>query len=267
MSLVLVLILLACLFGPPLLGGLTAGLLEYCQAKKEGRPLPSLLLPFPGFLAGLRQPAADRWALQWALLSLTLQVAAMCLLGLQRSLPSVLLFQAAGAWSLLLAAAIRQEAAGTPDISRTIRSLLIQQPLLFLMAAGLFFATGSFSLKNLSETPRLLGIDLPLQWLVLLGVAQVSRDNAPASSSPAGPVAAVMRLSQCYASGCLLLLAGFFWTRSVAGAIVAAVVLQVAFSLLRFVRTPWLSKLANYWGYAFFASGLNLLWVYIKYWQ
>ena len=67
MSLVLVLILLACLFGPPLLGGLTAGLLEYCQAKKEGRPLPSLLLPFPGFFAGLRQPAADRWALQWAL--------------------------------------------------------------------------------------------------------------------------------------------------------------------------------------------------------
>ena len=262
-----VLIVLACLFAPPVLGGLTAGSMNYCQAKKEGRQLPSLFQTFSTFMSKLRQPAAGQRSLQWALLSLSFQIAAIVLLGLQKTLPPVLLLYTAGAWVLLFVTSFRPVSISGPDLTHAVRSLLTLQPLLFLVMAGLYFVTGGFSLQILPEIPRVLGIDLPLLWLILPVVEYETRQTMTAYFPADGPLASVMALTQCYASGSVLLLAGFFWTRSVAGAMACAVILQISLSLLRFVRAPWLSKLADYWGYVYFTGVVNLLWVYIKYWQ
>ena len=263
-----ILLLAVCLIAPPLIGGVGAGAFYYYEAKKIGRNTPSLLTYFEEFFVRLRTRSATLPPAQvfLAALSLTFHVAALGMLVWRKSLPPVLFFQATGLLTMVLAGSFRCVPFVGPSLNHALRSFLSTQPLLFLIAAGVFFASGSFSLMATTEISRVLGVNLPLLWLVLLGI-EFAGPRAVIANAPEGDaVDALIQLSQCYRSATLLLLAGFFWTHGLVAAIVAAVLLQGILVIVPKLRLPWRTPVAGSWGLAYFAAGLNVLWLYLKFW-
>ena len=262
------LILTICLIAPLLIGGLSAGAIRYYDAKKTGRNTPSLLAPFTEVLVRLRLRSATLHPAQvfLAALSLAFHGLALGLLVWRKNLPPVLFLQAAGLLTMVLAGSGRSVPFVGPSLNHALRSSLTIQPLLFLIAAGVFFASGSFSLMPVSEFSWVLGINLPLLWLVLLRI-EAAGPRAVAAKAPEGDmVDALIQLSQCYRSATLLLLAGLFWAQGMVGAVAAAVLLHGILVIAPKLRLPWRTQLADSWGLAYFAAGLNICWLYIKFW-
>lgn len=263
-----ILILTVCLIAPPLIGGLSAGAIHYYEAKKTGRNTPSLLAPFSELLVRLRRRSATLQpaTIFLAALSLAFHGAALGMLAWQKSLPPMLFFQAAGFLTMVLAGSFRSVPFAGPSLNHALRSFLTIQPLLFLIAAGVFFASGSFSLMSEPEFSRVLGVNLPLLWLVLLLIEAAGPRAVVANASAGDATDALIQLSQCYRSATLLLLAGFFWTHGMVGAVVAAVLLQGILAIVPKLRLPWRPPVSGSWGLAYFAAGLNVCWLYIKFW-
>ena len=263
-----IVILTVCLIAAPMIGGFSAGAIRYYEAKKTGRNTPSLLTSLTDFLVRLRRRPATLQPAQvfLAALSLAFHGAALGMLVWQKSLPPVLFFQAVGLLMMVLAGSFRSVPFVGPSLNHALRSFLTIQPLLFLIAAGVFLASGSFSLMPAPENSRVLGVNLPLLWLVLL-LIEAAGPRAAVANAPEGDAAdALIQLSQCYRSATLLLLAGFFLMHGVVGAIVAAVLLQGILAIVPKLQLPWRTPVAGSWGLAYFAAGLNVCWLYIKFW-
>ena len=258
----------ACLIAPPLIGGLSVAAVRYYDAKKTGRETPFLFSAISDFLARLRRKPSmfqpERFF--WATLSLAFHLAALGVLVWQKSLPPVLFLQAAGLLTMVLAGSSRLVPYVGPSLNHALRSFLTSQPLLFLIAAGVFFASGGFSLQPAPEISRVLGVNLPLLWLVLLLIEAAGPRAVDANAPEGDAVDALIQLSQCYRSAMLLLLAGFFWTYDTVGAVLAAVVLQGILAIVPKLPLPWREPLSGSWGLAYFAAGLNVCWLYLKFW-
>ena len=138
--------------------------------------------------------------------------------------------------------------------------------LAWTIAAGVFFASGGFSLQPAPEISRVLGVNLPLLWLVLLLIEAAGPRAVDANAPEGDAVDALIQLSQCYRSAMLLLLAGFFWTYDTVGAVLAAVLLQGILAIVPKLPLPWREPLSGSWGLAYFAAGLNVCWLYLKFW-
>ncbi|HWR29065.1 MAG TPA: hypothetical protein VN631_04455 [Negativicutes bacterium] len=265
-------IIALCLFVPPLIGGLVAGADRIFDAKKQGMDAPSLLQPFQDFYALWRNEVVGvpRHSLGYVFLSMAFFLMALVLLGLQKNLPPILFLQAFGVLALIMGGMARPVPYFGLSVNHGLKAFLTQQPILLLVTIGIFFATGSFNFSAIKEYPRLLVIDLPLLCAALLIVEYANRSalNAGAASDPS---LAVLKLANCYRAGTLLLLAGFFFAHSLAGAALAAIVLHVLLILISRAATyeNWrmkMQKLQWEWGYVYFGCGLNLIWIYIKYW-
>jgi len=259
-------IITLCLIVPPLIGGLVAGAGRIFDAKKQGMDAPSLLQPFQDFDALWRNEAAGD-SLSYVFMSMAFQVMALVLLGLQKNLSPVLFLQAFGVLALIMGGMARPVPYFSLSVNHGLKAFLTHQPILLLVAVGIFFATGSFNFSAIKEYPRLMVIDFPLLCAALLIVEYANRNaiNAGAASDPS---LAVLKLANCYRAGTLLLLAGFFFAHSLAGAALAAIVLHVLLVLIPRAAAyeTWRRKTQWSWGYVYFGCGLNLIWIYIKYW-
>ena len=260
----------ACLLLPPLIGVLTEGVLYQLDAKKAGRTVPSLLAPFQEYVVNLRLPltAVPNEQTTCILLSMAFQLLAIVMMGLQRELPPILLLQAFGVLALIMAGMSKTVPYSHLTINHALRAFLTSQPLLMLVAAGIFFATGNFNLGGIKDYPRLLVVDLPFLFIVLILVELAAR-TAAKEEAASDPMLAFVKLANCYRSGTLLLLAGFFFAHSIAAAALAAIVL---YAILRGAPHAW-PRAAGWlkaewsWGFLYFVCGLNLIWLYIKYWM
>jgi len=262
-------IIVACLLVPPLIGGLVAGVVRIFDAKKQGLDAPPLLQPFQDYYALWRnEPAATlRDPLFFVLLSMAFHLMALVMLGLQKNLSPVLFLQAFGVLVLIMGGMSRPVPYYGLSANHALKAFLISQPLVFLVAAGVFFATGSFDVSAVNEYPRLLVFDLPLLCMALLLVEKETRSDENESAANGRALLAV-KLANCYRAGTFLLLAGFFFAHSLAGAVWAAIILNIllAVSSRISLRKARELKAAWGWGYVFFACGVNLTWIYIKYW-
>lgn len=254
---------------PPLMGGLVAGAGRIFDAKKQGLDAPSLLQPFQDYYSLWRNEPAEtpRDSLLFVLLSMTFHLMALVMLGVKNNLPPVLFMQAFGMVVLIIGGMPRPVPYYGLSANHALKAFLISQPLVFLVAAGVFFATGSFDVSAVNEYPRLLVFDLPLLCMALLLVEKETRSDENESAAN-GRALLVVKLAHCYRAGTFLLLAGFFFSHSLAGAVWAAIILNVlmAVSSRISLRKARALKAAWGWGYVFFACGVNLTWIYIKYW-
>ncbi len=260
----------ACLLLPPLIGGLTEGVLYRFHAKGAGRTVPSLLAPFQEVAVNLRLPltAVPNEQILCILMAMVFHLLAIVMMGLQRELPSILLLQAFGVLALIMAGMSRTVPYSHLTINHALRAFLTAQPLLMLVAAGIYFATGNFNLGGVKDYPRLLVVDLPFLFMVLI-LVELAAPSAVNEVSASDPMLAFVKLANCYRSGTMLLLAGCFFAHSLLMAALAAIILH---ALLR-VTPHALPRAAGWvkaewsWGFLYFACGVNLLWIYIKYWM
>jgi len=268
-------IIAACVLVPPLAGGMIEGVFRRFVAKKQGRDIPPLLQPFQEIVAILRQTPMSGSSEQTVcvLLSITFQVAALLMLVLQRDLPPVLFMQGFGVLALIMGGISRAYPYFGLSVNHALKAFLYCQSVLFLAAIGVFFATGSFNLGAVKEYPRLLVLDLPLLFMALLLVELTTRnaacEGALNADLPGDPGWAVASVSNCFRSSTLMLVAGFFVAHSLTGAVMAAGLLYVILLAVSngSLKKGWPLKFEWSWGYVFFACGLNLVWIYIKYWM
>ena len=149
-----------------------------------------------------------------------------------------------------------------------LKAFLTSQPVLFLVAAGVFLTTGSFNFSEIANYPRLLVIDTPLLLAALLFVTHETERNVKGIAAQ-GPLSVLIQLAACYQTATLLLFAGYFFGHGLGAAALAAVLL---YALLTFVsyagpNAAWQQYKAEWcWESVFFACGLNLVWIYLKYW-
>ena len=210
-------------------------------------------------------------------LCFTFNLMALYMLALQMNLLPALFLQSFSALALLVGETSMNPLAQQKIASRRLRDFLIQQPILLAVAVGFFFATGSFTVSDSAMQPKILLAEAPLLFFAVLGIAYfTAKDNSsilllqPESTeanSLGGIIAAAKSLAEVYRLSFLLLLAGLLVGYGPGYAAVAAIALYAL--IIRF--GPVLQSLLRRnrvelnWTYVFFAVGLNLTWLYIKY--
>jgi hypothetical protein len=263
-------IIVACLLSPPVIGGFVQCLTRSLDAKKRGRSVPPFFQSISDFFSILRQNPAtvSREQTVCALLSMTFYLTALGMLALQKHLPFILFLQAFGALAIIMGGMSRPVPYSGASVNHALKAFLTYQSVLFLVAMGFFFATGSFSLATVKQYPRLLVIDLPFLFMALL-LVDYAAQCAVSEGGSVDTAMALAMLANCYRTATLVLFAGFFLSHSLLGAAEAAILLYaiVSISIFRAQEHGLLRRnLERGWGYLFFVCGLNLVWVYIKYW-
>jgi len=261
----------ACIGVPPLVAGLFDGVVHHFAAKKQGRAVPSLFQVFHEMAAAFKAAPAEASKVHTAcvLLSMAFHLVALVMLGLQRDLPPILFLHAFGLLALILGGMTRTRPYYGLNLTCELREIFTSQPVLLLSAVGIFFATGSFNPAAVTEYPRMLVVDLPLLCLAVLLVEQHRRNVAKDETPDADPALAIVKLANCYRSATVLLFAGFFFSHSLTGASIVAVLLHIVlrYSYQASAYLPAPVKAAWSWGYVLWGCSLNLIWVYLKYWM
>lgn len=252
----------------PFVSGLIAGCADKLQARLAGSSEPSLLQPFTNFRQLLRQnlnSVGDSLAIA-SLLQLVFSLLAVGVLVLQMNIVAALFFQAIAVLIVITVGMNRPVCAGDMSVNSKLQTFLTSQPILLLIGAGVGLTAGSFMLGSGQTSQWPLIVELPFLWGSLLYVTYVL-GKFELDKIFNGPLLAVAQLADCFRQAMLLLLAGVFFSRSLLGACVVAVLLGCGLSAvdcLRF-RLPWRLKMTWGWGYVYFACAINLSWVYIKY--
>lgn len=263
-------IIVSCIFGPPLIGGLIVAFGRQWNAKKQGRTVSPLLqfLPVYGEMRWNASVKVPGDLFFWLLLSVTFHLLALVLLGFQKNLAPILFFQAAGVLAMILGGMTHSISYFGLSFNHGLKAFLTSQPVLFLVAAGVFLTTGSFNFTEIANYPRLLVIDSPLLFAALLFVTHETERNVNETAAQ-GPLSALIQLAACYQTATLLLFAGYFFGHGLGAAALAAVLLYVLLTIVSYAgpNDAWRQYKAEWgWEAAFFACGLNLVWIYIKYW-
>ena len=211
------------------------------------------------------------------LLYLGFNFMAVCMLALKLNLMSALSLQAFGFLAMFVGEYSQNHLRKRSDCNRLLKEFLILQPVLFAVATGFFFATGSFTIADSVQQPRLLIAELPLLFLALIGFSYLSvKENLAAGmrkpdlrEPELGCSFAVVarRLAEIYRLAFFLLLSGMLMGYGVVTATAAALIL--------YALMVWAGPAVQHrirrgrfelnWKHVFFAVGVNLTWLYIKY--
>jgi ech hydrogenase subunit B len=201
-------------------------------------------------------------------LHLVFNLLALVMLTLQMNLLPILFVQAFAASALIMARMGANIPFSEQSANCALKKFLTDQSLLFVVAIGVFFATGTFKITDVFEHPKFLFADLPLLLVALLVILYSMGKPESEVAVFSGPMLALVELAQCYRKAFLLLFAGLFFAHNLLWAVVAAVLIYLLVALSDRIPfgSAWRVKFAWSWGYVFFACGLNLTWVYLKYW-
>ena len=208
---------------------------------------------------------------------LVFSLTALCISALQMNLLPAVFLQLFGVLAMLAGEIFENRLPQQKIATRVMNEYLVFQPVLIAAAVGFSFATGSFLISDSTQHPRFLLAELPILFCAVLGIAYLAgKENQDALIQQAelcSPVvgdrmnAAVKAMATVYRDGYLLLLAGLLVGYGLAAAAVMAVGLYVFLIwggplVLRLLRRK---RLEIHWTHWYFAVGLNLIWLYIKY--
>jgi hypothetical protein len=252
----------------PVAAGLMAGAFNKLQAKWTGGSEPSLLQPFINFrqLLGqeLKSPGDSRAITN--LMQLAFSVLAVSMLVLQKNIVAALFFQAIAGLMAIMASTSNSDCDGETTVDFKMKAFLTYQPVLLAVGAGIGLAAGSFLLDVGQAASRPLIVELPFLWGALVYVIYAS-GKLDLDGIFAGPMLAVAKLAASFRQAALLLLAGIFFTHSLLGACMVAILLACSLAATDcfLLRLPWRLPMTWGWGYVYFACTVNLSWLYIKY--
>ena len=270
-------IVAACILLPPLSGIFAEWL--YCRCGKvASKDRFSLKQTFSEINRRLKEPVVVPAAYRICVFfQLTFNLIGLCMLALKQNLLPALFFQAFGVLAIIAGEISVNRLSQGKATERMLKDFLVCQPVLLAAAAGYFLATGSFTIAETVQQQRILAAELPLLLVAVLGIAYFAGKDSltvflrqPENNvfvSFGGIVAAANILAEIYRKAFLLLLSGLLVGYGPAGAVVWAFVFYASLgwavpALLRWLRR---NRVEVHWIHVFFAVGLNLSWLYIKY--
>ncbi len=226
----------------PLLGGLLSGIDRVLTARMQGRVGPPVLQPFYDVfkLLGKEPLAANRRQVAWALGYLVLIMASLVLLGLGGDLLIIVFTMAFAAGSFVLGGFSVRSPYSHIGSQRELLQMLAYEPVLILLALGVYLQTGSFMVKDLVHQAQPLLASLPLVFIALLIVLTIKIRKSPfdlatshhghqelvkgITTEYSGPYLALIEVTHWYELVLVLGLAALFWTQPLWAGILLALI-------------------------------------------
>jgi ech hydrogenase subunit B len=170
-ALILIYVIAAIILAP-ILGGFLAGIDRVLSARLQGRKGPPIEQPFYDFfkLLGKEQIASSRLQLIWMYGYLMLIVACLIFLILRQDILVLVFLLGFAGVSLALGGFSSKSPYSHFGANRELMQMLAYEPVLLLMAFGIYARNGSFMIQKIFDNPRPLLYDL---WPIFIAVVVI----------------------------------------------------------------------------------------------
>jgi ech hydrogenase subunit B len=276
-----VFVILAGLAGGPLLGGGVCGLDRVVTARCQSRVGPPVLQPFYDVakLLSKELTVVNIWQVFCAYAYLAAASISLVLFFLHSDLLLILFIQAVGAVFLVVGAFCSTSPFSQVGAHRELLQMLCIEPLLLLVAVGIFLETGSFRVARVFDGERPLLPHLPLLFVVLGCALTIKLRKSPFDLSTchhahqelvrglltdySGRLLALIEIGHWYEVVLMLGFCALFWSTSwlgMAALVGAAFLLEILIDNVT-ARLNWRWMLGGALGLGLTLSVFNLLWL------
>ncbi|MGC8491272.1 MAG: respiratory chain complex I subunit 1 family protein [Syntrophobacteraceae bacterium] len=276
------LIVSAALLGAPLAGGLLTGLDRVLTARLQSRVGPPVIQPFYDVIKLLakEQIAVNIWQAFCAYAYLSASIIAVVLFFLRTDLLLVLFTQAVGAVFLVVGALSSTSPYSQVGAHRELLQILSYEPLLVLVAVGIYLTTGSFRISAVFAHSTPLLFKLPLLFVALGYVLAIKLRKSPFDLSTShhahqeivkglltdysGSFLAFIEIGHWFDMVLLLGICSLFWATGWGGMVVLVAVAYLAQIVAdnATARMNWRWMLGYVWAMGLGLCIVNLIWVY-----
>lgn len=265
----------------PLIGGFLAGIDRRVTARLQGRYGPPILQPFYDFfkLLGKSRIATSKTQFVWIISYLVFMIACLLFLVLQQDLLLLVFLLGFAGISFVLAGFSTKSPYSHFGANRELLQILSYEPILLLLALGVYTQNGSFMISEImaNETPLLTSL-WPI-FIALIVVLTIKMRKSPFDIATShhghqelvkgimteisGPYYALVTLTEWFELVLLLGLVTLFWANPLwVGILIALVVF-----ILELVIDNINSRMTGGWMVKFcWAVGLVLCVLNIAYW-
>ena len=264
-----------------LLGGLISGLDRILTARLQARVGPPLVQPFYDVikLLGKEHMAVNVWQVFCAYAHVTASAMAVVLFSLGGDLLLVLFTQAVGLIFLVMGALSSTSPFSQVGAHRELLQILSYEPLLLLVAVGIYLETGSFKVADILSWEAPLLLKLPFLFVALGYVLTVKLRKSPFDLSTShhghqeivkglltdysGPFLALIEIGHWFDVVLLLGLCALFWATGWPGMLLIVTLtygLEIVIDNVS-ARMNWRWMLGYVWALGLTLSVVNLIWL------
>jgi ech hydrogenase subunit B len=267
----------------PLMGGVISGADRILTARLQARVGPPLLQPFYDVLKllGKEQVAVNVWQVFCAYAYLTASLIAVVLFALRSDLLLVLFTQAVGGIFLVVGALSSTSPFSQVGAHRELLQILSYEPLLLLVAVGIYLETSSFKIGEALAWPEPLLLKLPFLFVALGYALTIKLRKSPFDLSTShhghqeivkglltdysGPLLAFIEIGHWFDVVLLLGLCALFWATSWTGMVLIVTLTYAAEIVIDNVaaRLSWRWMLGYVWAMGLTLSIVNLIWIHV----
>lgn len=272
------------LVAAPIIGGFLSGLDRRISARMQNRFGPPLLQPFYDFfkLFGKERITVNQTQMVYVLGNLLFAVTSLIMLVLKHDLLMLIFVLAFSNLSLVIGAMSIRSPFSKIGAQREIIQMLAYEPVLLLMAVGIFLTTKSFMIESIFEYPKPLLFSLPLVFLAFLYVLTIKLRKSPFDFSTShhghqelvkglttefsGPQLAIIELTHWYELVLLMGLITLFFAKPIWVGILIALgsyFLELVIDNIS-ARMTWRWMLKATWLIGIGAALTNIIWLYMR---
>jgi len=233
-------IILLVLVAAPVLGGLLSGIDRIITARMQGRVGPPLLQPFYDVfkLLGKERFLVNQRQVLWAIGYLALIITSLAMLCLGSDLLVIVFVMAFAAICFVLGGLSTKSPYSHIGSQRELLQMLSYEPVLILLAIGVFMQNQSFLVKDIFARPEPLLFSLPLVFVAVLLILTIKMRKSPFDLSTchhahqelvqgitteySGPYLALIELTHWYELVLVLGLVVLFWAQPIWAGILLA---------------------------------------------
>lgn len=226
-------IILLVLFAAPVLGGLLSGIDRIITARMQGRVGPPVLQPFYDVfkLLGKERFLVNQRQVLWAIGYLALIITSLAMLCLGSDLLVIVFVMAFAAICFVLGGLSTKSPYSHIGSQRELLQMLSYEPVLILLAIGVFMQNQSFLVKDIFTRSEPLLFSLPLVFIAVLLILTIKMRKSPFDLSTchhahqelvqgitteySGPYLALIELTHWYELVLVLGLVVLFWAQPV----------------------------------------------------
>jgi ech hydrogenase subunit B len=235
-------IILLVLVAAPVLGGLLSGIDRIITARMQGRVGPPVLQPFYDLfkLLGKERFLVNQRQVLWAIGYLALIITSLAMLCLGSDLLVIVFVMAFAAICFVLGGLSTKSPYSHIGSQRELLQMLSYEPVLILLAIGVFMQNQSFLVKDIFARPEPLLFSLPLVFIAVLLILTIKMRKSPFDLSTchhahqelvqgitteySGPYLALIELTHWYELVLVLGLVVLFWAQPIWAGLLLALV-------------------------------------------
>jgi ech hydrogenase subunit B len=235
-------IILLVLVAAPVLGGLLSGIDRIITARMQGRVGPPVLQPFYDVfkLLGKERFLVNQRQVLWAIGYLGLIITSLAMLCLGSDLLVIVFVMAFAAICFVLGGLSTKSPYSHIGSQRELLQMLSYEPVLILLAIGVFMQNQSFLVKDIFARPEPLLFSLPLVFIAVLLILTIKMRKSPFDLSTchhahqelvqgitteySGPYLALIELTHWYELVLVLGLVVLFWAQPLWAGLLLALV-------------------------------------------